>query len=119
MKYLDIAHTVNRVLLGLVMIVPGLLKLFVLGPSAVVGMLSTLGFPAATFFAWLLILSEILFGAAVLIGWKLEYTAIVPAVILVIAGLLVYRKDYGSLLMHLVIASNFALIACMHCKSKK
>ena len=118
MKYLDIAGKVNRVLLGLVMLVPGLLKLFVMGPSAVAGMLSGFGFPMATFFAWLLIASEIVFGIAVLVGWKLEYTALVPAVILVIAGLLVYRSDYGNLLMHLVIASNFVAVACMHCKNK-
>jgi len=118
MKYLDIASKVNRILLGLVMLVPGLLKLFVLGPSAVAGMLAGFGFPMATFFAWLLIVVEIGSGLAVLIGWKLEYTAIAPAVILVIAGLLVYRTDYGNLLMHLVIASNFVAVACMHCKKK-
>lgn len=101
------------------MLVPGLLKLFVMGPSAVASMLGSFGFPAAMFFAWLLIILEIGSGLAVLIGWKLEYTAIVPAVILVIAGLLVYRTDYGNLLMHLVIASNFVALGCMHCKSKK
>ncbi len=118
MKYLDIASKVNRILLGLVMLVPGLLKLFVIGPSAVSGMLAGLGFPAAMFFTWLLIVFEIGSGLAVLIGWKLEYTAVPPAVILVIAGLLVYRTDYGILLMHLVIASNFVALACMHCKKK-
>lgn len=116
MKHGEIAVKVNQVLLGLVMIVPGLIKLFVLGPSAVAGMLSGFGFPVATFFAWLLILSEIVFGAAVLTGWKLQYTPFVPAFILVVAGLLVYRTDYGTLLMHFVIASNFVVLGLMHKK---
>ena len=119
MRYLEIANKVNGVFLGLVMLIPGLFKLFVLGPSAVSGMLSGFGFPVATFFAWLLILSEIGFGAAVLLRWKLEYTTIVPAIILVIAGLLVYRTDYPSLLLHFVAASNFVALGCMHCKGKK
>ena len=118
MKYLEIATKVNQVLLGLVMLVPGLLKLLVMGPSAVVSMLSGIGFPVPTLFAWILILSEIGFGVAVLTGWKLQYTTIVPAIILVIAGLTVYATDYGNLLMHLVIASNFIALGCMHCKKK-
>ena len=119
MKYLDIATKVNHVLLGLVMLIPGLLKLFVMKPSAVVEMLSALGFPAATLFAWLLILCEIGFGVAVLFGWKLQYTTIVPAIILVIAGILVYRTSIPTLLLHLVVASNFIALGCMHCKGKK
>ncbi len=119
MKCLEVATKVNQMLLGLVMLIPGLMKLFLLGPSAVAGMLGGLGFPTATFFAWLLIVLEIGSGVAVLVGWKLKYTAFVPAVILVIAGLLVYTTDYGNLLMHLVIASNFVVLGCMHCKSKK
>src|SRR3989344_1157679 len=94
MKGGEIAVKVNQVLLGLVMLIPGLYKLFVLGPSAVVAMLESFGFPVALLFAWLLIVSEILSGAAVLIGWTLKYTTLVPAVILVLAGLLAYRNDY-------------------------
>ncbi len=119
MKSMQIATKVNQILLGLVMLVPGLLKLFVMGPSAVVTMLAGIGFPMPTFFAWLLILSEIGFGAAVLFGWKLQYTTIVPAIILVIAGFTVYMTQYPSLLLHLVVASNYIALGCMHCKSKK
>ncbi|HIH15470.1 MAG: hypothetical protein QT08_C0013G0027 [archaeon GW2011_AR17] len=116
MKGGEIAVKVNQVLLGLVMLIPGLYKLFVLGPSAVVAMLESFGFPVALLFAWLLIVSEIFFGAAVLIGWKLKYTTLVPAVILVLAGLLAYRNDYPSLLLHFVTASNFVAFGMMHKK---
>ena len=66
------AGTVNRVLLGLLMLVPGLLKIFIMKPAAVVGMLSGFGFPVPTFFAWVLMLSEIVFGIAILANWKME-----------------------------------------------
>ena len=118
MKSIEIATKVNQILLGLVMLVPGLYKLFVLGSDAVVTMLGGIGFPAPMLFAWLLILSEIGFGAAVLIGWKLQYTTIVPAIILVIAGFTVYMTQYPSWLLHLVVASNFIALGCMHCKKK-
>ena len=118
MKSMEIATKVNQIILGLVMLVPGLFKLFVMGPSAVVTMLSGIGFPAPTLFAWLLILSEIGFGAAVLLGWKLQYTTIVPAIILVIAGFSVYMTQYPTLLLHLACASNFIALGCMHCKKK-
>src|SRR3989344_2462272 len=101
MKGGEIAVKVNQVLLGLVMLIPGLYKLFVLGPSAVVAMLESFGFPVALLFAWLLIVSEIFFGAAV---------------ILVLAGLLAYRNDYPSLLLHFVTASNFVAFGMMHKK---
>lgn len=59
MKHLQ---TINRVLLGLVMLVPGLLKLFVTGSSGVTGMLSGIALFswAPAFWAWILILSEII-----------------------------------------------------------
>ncbi|MGV8142567.1 MAG: DoxX family protein [Candidatus Pacearchaeota archaeon] len=102
--------TVNRILLGLLMLIPGCLKLFVMKPSAIVGMLSGIGFPAATFFAWVLILSEIVFGIAILLKWKLEYTVWPPIVIMLVAGFTVAWGNWPSFLMHLVIASNYAML---------
>ncbi len=101
---------VNRVLLGLVMLVPGLLKLFVIKPSAVVGMLSGIGFPVATFFAWVLILSEIVFGIAILASWKLKYTVWPPVIIMLVAAFTVAWGSWPTFLMHLVIASNYLML---------
>ena len=92
------------------MLVPGLMKLFVMKPSTVVGMLTGLGFPAPSLFAWILILSEILFGVAILARWNLKYTTIAPAVIMVLAGLLVFRDQIPSLLVHLSMATNYLYI---------
>ena len=62
---------INRILLGLLMLVPGLLKLFVVGPTGVSGMMSGISiFAWAPFFwAWLLILAEIISGAAILANY--------------------------------------------------
>jgi len=63
-------------LLGLLMLIAGLAKLFNMGPSAIVSMLSNNAFFswAATFWAWVLILGEILIGATILANYKAEYT---------------------------------------------
>ncbi|MEK6908547.1 MAG: DoxX family protein [Nanoarchaeota archaeon] len=104
--------TANRILLGLVMLVPGLLKLFVIGSDAVVGMLSSnvLFSWAPGFWAWVLILSEIVFGIAILASWKLEYTVWPPIVIMLVAAFTVAWGNWPTFLMHLVIASNYLIL---------
>jgi uncharacterized membrane protein YphA (DoxX/SURF4 family) len=62
------AGNLNRILLGLVMFVPGIMKLFDMGSSKIVEMLSdmVLFSWAPSFWVWILILSEIVFGIAIL-----------------------------------------------------
>lgn len=86
--------TLLRVTLGLLFIVPGLGKL--MGPEMITGMLGDIGFPAPAFFAWVLLLSEILFGLAILLGWKLQYTVWPLVVILAVALLTVHLKTLGD-----------------------
>ena len=60
--------TVNRILLGLLILVAGLTKLFVFTPSGVVENVTgkiVLFSWAPLFWAWVLILSEIIFGIAI------------------------------------------------------
>ncbi|MBS3081453.1 DoxX family protein [Candidatus Pacearchaeota archaeon] len=102
---------VNRILLGLVMLVPGLLKLFVMKPVAIVGLLSGLGFFAPTFFAWVLILSEIVFGIAILASWRLKYTVWPPIIIMIVAAFTVYWGNWSSFIMHIVVASNYLMLS--------
>ena len=108
---------VNRILLGLLMLVPGLIKLFVFKPSGVTGMLTGFGFPLPMFFAWLLIISEIIFGIAILANWRVQYTALPPIIILVIAMLVTLpwgefsKIQASTALFHLVAASNYWLIS--------
>jgi len=71
-----------RIGIGGIFVTTGILKL--LNPSMVVGMLSSLGFPGATFWAWLLILVELLCGASVLLGFKTKWTAIPLAIVMLV-----------------------------------
>ena len=109
-KYLKLA---NRVLLGLLMLVPGLMKLFVTGPSGVAGMLSglTLFAWAPAFWAWVLMLSEVAFGLAILANYQLKYTVIPPVIILLVAALTVNIGNASSLLLHLVAVSGYLMLA--------
>ena len=73
--------TFLRLGLGILFIFMGLGKLQ--NPAGITGMLANIGFPAAVFWAWLLLLSEIIFGAAILIGFKVKFTTI-PLIIIII-----------------------------------
>lgn len=102
----------NRILLGLVMLVPGLWKMFVSGADGVSGMLSGIALFAwaPMFWAWVLILSEIVFGIAILASWKLEYAVWPPVVIMLVAAFFVSWGNWPSFLMHVTIASNYLLL---------
>ncbi|MBM3232231.1 DoxX family protein [Candidatus Pacearchaeota archaeon] len=119
--------TGNRVLLGLVMLVHGLMTLFVMGSDAIAGMLSEIALFswAPVFWAWVLILSEVVFGIAILASWRLKYTVWPPVVIMVVAAFTVSIKwqntygiihplfaqsDWPGFLMHLALASNYLLL---------
>lgn len=86
--------TILRVFLGLLFIIPGFSKL--MNPGMITGMLGQLGFPIAGFFAWLLLLSEIVFGAALLLGYKVKYAVWPLALVLVIATVTVHLPSMAQ-----------------------
>jgi uncharacterized membrane protein YphA (DoxX/SURF4 family) len=103
----------NRVVLGLVMFVPGLSKLFLSGAAGVSGMLSGIALFswAPMFWAWILILAEILFGLAILANYKLKYTVIPPMIILLVAAFTLNWGSWPSFLLHLAAITNLAILA--------
>lgn len=109
---------INRVLLGLLMLIPGLLKLFVTGPDAVTGMLTGIGFPAAAVFAWLLIIAEIVTGAMILANWQMKFAIWPPIVILVVALFTVHWGEWPSVLLHLVAIGGYLALGKQACKMK-
>lgn len=67
-----------RVFLGLLMLIPGIMKLMSListGEHVLVGMLGMAG-------VWALALVEVLVGVSLLLGWMTKYVVWIPAVIL-------------------------------------
>ena len=115
----SMAGKFNWVFLGLLMLLPGLQKLFIMGPDAITGMLSgiVLFSWAPSFWAWILILSEIVFGTLILAKWKLEYTTIPPMIILVVALLFVginwsdlLATQFPNVMFHLVAISGYWML---------
>ena len=84
----DYAPFLLRLTLGILFIIPGVLKL--INPGTIIGLLNDLGIPAATFFGWVLLLSEIIFGIAVLIGWHVDKTIWPLVLILAVATIIVH-----------------------------
>ncbi|MFB6245985.1 MAG: DoxX family membrane protein [Candidatus Pacearchaeota archaeon] len=110
----------NLVLLGLLMLVPGLLKLFVQSPSGVSGFLSGMNLFAwaPMFWAIVLIIAEIGSGVAILTRWKLKYTAYIPVIILAVG--IVFATDWSTVgktslwtrvFFHLIAIANYLMLA--------
>ena len=112
------AMQVNWILLGLVMLVPGLMKLFVMKPATVITMLSGMPFfgLAPAFWGWVLIISEILFGILILAKYKLKYTTIPAMIILVVATFTAHWANWSNMLIHLTLASNYWLLGARKSK---
>ena len=110
MENKDYSLSLLRIALGLLFLIPGIGKL--MAPEGVTQMLGGLGFPAPVVFAWILLLIEIIFGLALIIGFKTRFSVWPVFVVLLIATLLTaLPKAYGdisnpqaamSLLWHLV-----------------
>lgn len=110
------AFKVLWILLGVLVLIPGLLKLFMAGPSAVATMLSGIKLFswAPLFWAWILIAVEIISGALILARWKLRYTTIPPMIVLLVAVLFVTIQwndlagtAWSAVLLHLVAIGGY------------
>ncbi len=84
MKCAQYAPTVLRVGLGVLFLVPGIMKL--MNPAMVSGMLGQIGFPMATLFAWILILVEVVGGLMLITGFKTKF-AVPPLVIVMLVAI--------------------------------
>jgi len=107
-EYKRFFEKTNVILLGLLMLIPGLMKLF--SPDAAASMLTNLGFPIVGFFLWLLILAEIGSGIAILTRWKLNSIKYIPIIILTVAILTAHLNNYLDVLIRLVVISNYLLL---------
>jgi putative oxidoreductase len=81
---------VIRITIGLMFFLSGLKKLLgVLDSdiSGIAGMVGKIGFPAPEFFAWILVLSELIFGLLLIVGWKVKFTVWPLIIIMAVATL--------------------------------
>ncbi len=112
-----------RILLGLLMLTAGLTKLFVSGVAGVTGMLSNnfLFSWAPGFWAWILIIGEIVFGITILTNFKANYTTYASwgaSIILFIASITMVIKwndimgtSWSVFFFHLIAITSFMMLA--------
>lgn len=111
----EIGLAIGRILLGLVFLIPGLMKLT--NPSGIIGMLGSMGFPASALFGWVLLLSEIVFGLSLVIGWKVEWTAWPLVIVMAVAALVVYLPQIpdpvgtATFMVHLGVIGGLIAVA--------
>ena len=93
-----------RIGLGGLFVITGIMKL--MDPSMITGMLEGLGFPGPSLWAWLLILAELLGGAAVLTGFQVRWAVIPLAIILVVATAVIIGNQMMTGLTNLALLSG-------------
>lgn len=103
-KYKDYAPTILRVFLGILFLLPGMMKL--MDPSGITGMLEGIGFPIAAAFAWILIIVEVLGGLMLITGYKIRWAVRALIIVLLVAMFTVTIPNMNgsamNLLFHLV-----------------
>ena len=102
-----------RLGLGTLFIFMGLGKLQ--NPAGITGMLTNIGFPLPILWTWLLLLSELIFGIALLIGLKVRYTTIPLIIVIIIALVTVQLPGLPESQDHLLkdFSILFSLVALM------
>lgn len=82
-----------RVVTGAIFVGHGLIKWNVMGLDGTTAMLAGLGFPAASLFAVLLIVAEVLGGALLILGAWTHWTAKILAFVALVALVTVHLKN--------------------------
>lgn len=93
-----------RLGIGSLFLVAGIFKF--IDPTKITGLLQNLGFPFSEFWAWLLVLVELLGGTAVLTGYKLKWVTPPLAVVLIVATVTVAYKQPTNLMIHIALLSG-------------
>lgn len=92
-KWADVAPLVLRVALGAVFAWHGYDKVFNMGVANVAGFLGQTGFPAATFFAYVLSYGELIAGLLLIIGLLTHWAAKFAVVVGVVAWAMVHLAN--------------------------
>ncbi len=112
-KYSEYGPSLLRLTIGMIFLFTGISKL--MNPAGITGMLGNLGFPGAAFWAWIVILSEMLGGLALLAGWKVKYAVWPLVVIMVVAVLMVSLQqdsiNWVNVFFHLITTSGLISLA--------
>lgn len=87
----ELSYFALRVTLGLLFIIPGFAKL--MNPASIQTMLSGIGIPFPEIFGWIVILSEIICGSALILGFRVREMAWPLVIILIVATLFIHMQS--------------------------
>ena len=105
---------INRSLLGLLMVVPGLIFLWhQITDNGSSAFLASIGFSLVVPLAWIIILSQLIFGGMVLFGKHMKYAPLPLAFILLVAALTVWWANWPQMILHITVASNYLVFSLM------
>lgn len=92
-KWAEVSPLVLRVALGAIFVYHGYDKVFVKGVPWVVDLLGRLGFPAPTFFAYVLSYGELIAGALLIVGLLTHWAAKFAGIVAVVAFFAVHLRN--------------------------
>ncbi len=95
-KHAEYGQLILRAGLGILFLAAGLMKLIFAGGSGITQMLAGIGFPIAGFFAWVLILVEILGGLALILGFKTKWASALLGIMMIVAILTVQLNTFSQ-----------------------
>ena len=100
---------IHRILLGLLMLIPGITKIFLWIIRDSVEILSSFPFPIFT--TWFLIVFEIIIGILIISNWKLKLSIIPAIIILIVSAFTVHLDDPLRIFMHFIFIFDYIYIA--------
>jgi putative oxidoreductase len=95
-QYQEYSVFVLRLAVGVLLLLNGINKLFILAPSGFAGMLEGLGYPIPLFWAWLVSLVELIAGIAILIGFWVRPAALLTGITMLAALFTAHLTDIAN-----------------------
>ncbi|PIN92748.1 hypothetical protein COU54_05810 [Candidatus Pacearchaeota archaeon CG10_big_fil_rev_8_21_14_0_10_31_24] len=121
MRYTEfqLAVLVNRLLVGMILIIAGVVQYFFITPEGLANILTVMGFPIELYLSWAFMVLEVLLGIAVLINWQVRYTALLSTLLILSVAFTYYLYGPGAvggpnlvvIATSLIVASNYWLIS--------
>jgi len=104
-EYTGYGPVLVRLAIAALFLNAGIRKL--MNPDGIIGLLTNQGFPLPMFLGWVVLLSEVIFGLCILVGWKVKYTAWPLVIIMLVAAFAVVgisSQSSTNFIFHIIAA---------------
>lgn len=114
--YKEYTPTILRLSLGLLFFIAGLTKF--INPSGIIGMVASMGFPSPLdiYFGFVVILSELIFGLTMIIGYNVKLSVVPLIIITIVAavGIHLPNLDQGAMIIVILLFHMVTIAALSH-----